>query len=156
MTLKRPVACLMPLIGVLLSACATTFSTATDTATGQHHIYAMTTEQALALAHSAISESFPDSVVTPLDAPDLGYSAHTRAAFDTSAQQVLVVPVTGVTAAGATVDGYTFEVSGRGTIGAGDINTASFFAHLQQDLDKTGDVVDVVRSEPHSTTTSAG
>jgi hypothetical protein len=150
MKLRRRLACLLPLMGGLASACSTDFSTETDTATGRRHIYAMSREQALTIAHNAAEASFPDSEIETTDRPTLGYSTHVRSPFDTSTQQVIIHPVTGVTPAGTTVDGFTFEVSGRGTIGAGDINTASFFARLQQDLDTTGDVVDVVRIQPRT------
>jgi hypothetical protein len=149
-TRRRGIACLIPLAGLLAGACSTGYSTATDTQTGQHRIYAMSTQAALAVAHDAIAQSFPDSSIDTIDGPAPGYSAHTRSAFDTSAQRVVIHPVAGVTPAGATVDGYTFEVSGRGTIGAGDINTASFYARLQQALDVTGDAVTVVRIEPRT------
>jgi hypothetical protein len=146
--LSRGIAWLAPLVVV---ACSTSFTTATDTATGRSRIYAMSSTAALSVAHDAIAESFPDSTIAALDAPALGYSAHTRSAFDTSEQEIVIHPVAAVTAAGATVDGYIFEVSSRGTMGAGDINTASFYAHLQQALDVTGDAVDVVRIDPRTT-----
>jgi hypothetical protein len=94
---------------------------------------------------------FPGSEIAAIDPPALGYAAHTRSAFDTSQQEVLLHPVIGTTSAGATVEGYTFEVSTRGTIGSGDIHTATFYAHLQQALDVTGDAVDVVRIDPRTT-----
>jgi hypothetical protein len=146
--LSRGIGFLAPLVAV---ACSTSFTTAKDTATGRSRIYAMTSTAALSVAHDAIAESFPDTEIAAVDAPALGYAAHTRSAFDTSAQEIIIHPVVGVTAAGATVDGYTFEVSARGTIGSGDINTASFYAHLQQALDVTGDAVDVVRIDPRTT-----
>jgi hypothetical protein len=149
--LSRGMAWLVPLMAVLAGACSTSFTSATDTATGRSRIYAMSSTAALSVAHDAIAESFPGSEIAAVDPPGLGYSAHTRSAFDTSSQEVLLRPVVGTTPAGATVDGYTFEVSSRGTMGAGDINTASFYAHLQQALDVTGDAVDVVRIEPRTT-----
>ncbi len=135
----------------LLAACSTGFSTATDTGTGRSHIYAMSREAALAIAHDAIAQSFPDSEIKTDDPPVLGYSALIRSTFNVSRQEVVIHPVVGATAAGATVDGYTFEVTGRGSIGAGDLNTATFFAHLQQALDTTGAAVDVVRTDPRPT-----
>jgi hypothetical protein len=150
MNVKRTVIRLAPLLAVLLGACSTAYSTATDTYTGRKRIYAMSNDAALAIAKAAIAQSFPDSQVEPIDGPAAGYSAPIRSGLDTSTQRVVIHPVTGVTEAGATVGGYTFEVTGRGTIGAGDINTATFYARLQQALDTTGDAVDVVRIEPRT------
>ncbi len=148
MTMRRRLVVLAPLLGLLASACTTGYTTQTDTATGRTRIYALSRQAALAIAHDAIAESFPDSTIEADPGPPAGFSAGTRSAFDTSRQTVAIHPVKGVTAAGATVDGYTFTVSSRGTIGAGDINTATFFARLQQKLDATGDEVDVARVEP--------
>ena len=140
--------CSILLLTGSIGACSTNFSTARNTSTGSSRIYAMSGATALAIAHDAISQSFPDSEIERIDGPTSGYSTYLHSGFDTSLQKVIIHPVTGVTTSGTTVDGYSFEVSGRGTIGAGDINTASFYARLQQVLDTTGDVVTVVRSEP--------
>jgi hypothetical protein len=150
MNVKRTVIRLAPLMAGLLGACSTDFSTATDTSTGHKRIYAMSNDTALAIAKDAIAQSFPDSQVEPLDGPAAGYSVPIRSGLDTSTQKVVIHSVTGVTATGASVGGYTFEVIGRGTIGAGDINTATFYARLQQALDTTGDAVYVVRIEPRT------
>ncbi len=148
MNLNRVVICLAPLLAGLLGACSSDFSTATDTSTGRQRIYAMSNDAALAIAKDAIAQSFPDSKVEMIDGTAPGYSVPIRSGLDTSTQKVVIHSVTGVTATGARVGGYTFEVIGRGTIGAGDINTATFYARLQQALDTTGDAVYVVRIEP--------
>jgi hypothetical protein len=149
MTLKRIIIiCLASLLAGFLGACSTDYSTATDTYTGRKRIYAMSNDAALALAKDAISQSFPDSKIEMIDDPAAGYAAPVRSGLNTSTQKVVIHPVTGMTAAGTAVSGYTFEVTGRGTIGAGDINTATFYARLQQALDTTGDAVDVARVEP--------
>lgn len=135
----------------LVGACSTNYTTATDTSTGHNRIYAMSQATALAITHDAIVQSFPDSEIEPIEGPTSGYTTLIRSGLDTSSQKVIIHPVTGVTSSGARADGYTFEVSGRGTIGAGDINTASFYARLQQALDATGDAVTVVRIEPRAT-----
>jgi hypothetical protein len=150
MTAKRLILCLVPLLAGWVGACSTAFSSAIDTATGRQHIYVMSRETALGIAHDAIAESFPDNTIVPTEPPTLGFFARTYSGLDTSTEQVVVHPVAGVTASGATIDGYTFEVSGRGPIGAGDLKTASFYARLQQALDATGDATDVVRIEPRA------
>jgi hypothetical protein len=147
---RRILPWLMPVLVGLAGACSSGFSTATDAVTGRPRLYALGQETALRVAHDAMAQSFPDRAITPLDPPEQGFSAHAASGLGTSTQVVVIHPVTGVTASGATLDGYTFEVSGRGTISASDIATASFFAELQQALDATGDSVDVARIAPRT------
>jgi hypothetical protein len=150
MKLQRIPICLMLGLAALVCACSSGFSTATNAVTGRSRVYAIDNDAALRVAHDAMAQSLPDRLIEPLDGPAQGYAAHAGSGLDMSVQQVLIHPVTGVTTSGTAVDGYTFDVSGRGTVSTSDINTASFFAELQQALDATGDAVDVVRIEPRT------
>ncbi len=147
MKLKHVMMCLMP---VLAGACSTRFSTTTNPVTGHSRIYAMGQDAALRLAHDAIAQSFPDRQIDPITDPAQGYAAHTGSSLNGSTQEIVIHPVTGVTTSGATVDGYTFYVSGLGTISGSNFDTASVYAQLQQSLDATGDGIDVVRITPRT------
>ena len=147
MKLKHVMICLMP---VLVGACSTGYSTATNAVTGQSRIYAMGTDAALHIAHDAIAQSFPDRPIDPITDPVQGYAAHTGSGLNGSTQEVVIHPVTGVTTSGASVDGYTFDVSGHGTISGSNFDTASIYAQLQQSLDATGNGIDVVQITPRT------
>jgi hypothetical protein len=150
MTRKSGCRYLVLVASLLIGACTDNFSTAQNTLTGHPRIYVMSREAALKIAHDAIAESFPDSDIETDAAPALGYSVPVRSGLNTATQQVVVHPVVGVTAAGARIDGYTFEVSRSGIPGPGDMTTASFFARLQQDLGATGNAVDVAEIRPRA------
>jgi hypothetical protein len=140
---------LFPALGaVMLAGCSRSYSTAVDPQTGRQRIYAMEQTEALALAHGAIVRSFPGRRIETIDGPVRGYSTYTRMMLDTFTQQIVVRPVSGRTAQGEVVNGYTFEISGSGTSGSGAWRNDAFFEALQRDLAASGRGVEVTGMSP--------
>ncbi|MFC7553479.1 SHOCT domain-containing protein [Pseudoroseomonas wenyumeiae] len=136
-----------------VTGCSRHYTTAVDQTTGKQRIYAVTDSEADALAQGAILSSFPGRKVETISGPVRGYSTYTRMMLDTFTQQVIIKPVTGLRADGASVDGSVFEVSGSGTaVISGGIQNSNFADSLQRALDGTGKAVEVISTQPRGLT----
>lgn len=130
---------LVAAIALMISGCATNFSTLqTDTSTSKL-IYVIPEEQAFDLASSAIARVLPGYEISPVIGSTRGYSATFRFGLDTYSQQVLVFPAAGVLKNGNRIGGYYFEVSGSGTsFVQGRAKNVQIFETLKSLLQATG------------------
>jgi hypothetical protein len=128
---------------VFVGACSSRYSTLEDRSGKPAMLYTLSEDEALKLAHATIVSTFPGRAITTLNGPTKGYSTSTRFVLDTYSQQVLVLPATGKTAAGETISGYYFEVSGSGSSGSGRARNQQFAENIRANLAKSGTGVTV-------------
>ncbi|RJG05990.1 SHOCT domain-containing protein [Noviherbaspirillum cavernae] len=127
------------ILAAVLPACGSHYSTLkTEGSTGQM-IYAIPEEQAFQIAFSSLANTLPGYEITDIDGPVKGYSALFRFLLDTYTQQVMVIPAAGKDANGRPVNGYYFDVSGRGSsIVQGAAKNAELFDRVATAAKATG------------------
>lgn len=134
--MKKQLAVLLVL--VLFSGCSSHYSTLTSEKSDQSSIYTISPDEALEAAQWALLHTIPGHAITKINGPIRGYSSYTRFAFDSYAQQVLVIGAEGIDKDGSMVCGFYFEVSGQGSSGSGMSYNSKIFKNLQTHLDQTG------------------
>ena len=138
--------CLLAL-AVVLSACSTHFDTSIRKGVDGYTIYRLRQEQAFAIAYDSIVTVLPGRKISEIDGPVKGYSTWSRFVLDTYTQQVLVIPVRGVTKDGETVEGFYLEISGSGSSGSGRAKNVSLHRTIQENLDRQNVSTAVTRIE---------
>ncbi len=128
----------------LLGGCGSTYSSLQADGSSRQAIYALTEEQAFQVAFGSITQVFPGYEVAEVDGPVKGYTTTFRFVLDTYTQQVMVVPASGQTVDGATVKGYYFDVSGRGSsVVQGRVKNAELFDTVVKAAQATGKSISV-------------
>ena len=105
---------------------------------GEQTLYELEESVAFQLAQSAILKVLPGRNITNIDGQTIGYSTWYRFGLDKYTQQVLVVPITGLTESGERISGYYFDVSGSGTSAQGRAKNASLWKTLIASADSSG------------------
>lgn len=136
------------LLATCLAGCGSTHSSLNMEGGTQPRLFVITEEQAFQVAYGAITQVFPGYEITEVDGPVRGYSTTFRFVLDTYTQQVVVVPARGKAADGNWVNGFYFDVSGRGSsVVQGRVKNAELFDTVLKEAQATGRAVPV--SELH-------
>ena len=134
----------LAMIVAILSGCGSAYSSLQAESSSKQTIYELTEEQAFQVAFGAITQVFPGYEVTDVDGPVKGYTTTFRFVLDTYTQQVMVIPATGKAPNGRLVEGYYFDVSGRGSsVVQGRAKNAELFETVIKSADATSRAVPV-------------
>jgi hypothetical protein len=126
-------------IATILTACSTQYSTLKNDSSSGQVIYAIPEDQAFQIAFSSLANTLPGYEITDIDGPVKGYSALFRFLVDTYTQQVMVIPAVGKDSSGHKINGYYFDVSGRGSsVVQGAAKNAELFDRVAAAVKATG------------------
>ena len=135
-------------LAIPLGACSTHFDTSKQEGVEGRTIYRLTQNQAFAIAYNSIVAVLPGRKITEINGPVRGYQTYLRFVLDTYTQVVMVIPAKGTTSSGEVIDGFYFEISGRGSLFIqGKIKNTELRDTIQAELDELNVAVVVARVE---------
>lgn len=122
------------------------------TTSGSELIYPFSEKQAFEVAQEELRNFFPDRNLRILSHADRGYFTKSREGWSRYNQRLHVIPVSGQTADGKTIEGYQFKVTGSGASQEGKVLNKKFFDTVQREVKKydIGVLVTNVQPRPYS------
>jgi len=148
-------------IAISISACSTSQSTMKSVGSGSKTIYEISEQQASEIAVSAIHSVFGDVEISEINGSVRGFSTFMLAwsTMDSFKHNVIIHPVAGLDSSGKKINGFNFEVSGKGSSFLhGGIKNQQLFKAVKQYADETkkGIVITNLEARPYELTKPQG